>query len=75
MGAWMFLEDDDIEKLTRRVRRAAQRRVLTAMGIEHRPRPDGSLVVLRSHVEKLLDGALANAKITVKNNEPDWSKV
>lgn len=71
----MFLTDEQIVELTKRTRRASQRKVLTAMGIEHRPRPDGSLVVLRSHVEKLLDSALANAKITVKNNEPDWSKV
>jgi hypothetical protein len=71
----MFLTDDELVQLTRRTRRASQRQVLAAMGIEHRPRPDGSLVVLRSHVEKLLDGALANAKIRVQNNEPDWSKV
>jgi len=71
----MFLTDDELVQLTRRTRRASQRQVLTAMGIEHRPRPDGSLVVLRSHVEKLLDGALASAKLRVQINEPDWSKV
>jgi hypothetical protein len=71
----MFLTDDELVQLTRRTRRASQRQVLAAMGIEHRQRPDASLVVLRSHVEKLLDGALATAKISVTKNEPDWSKV
>lgn len=71
----MVLTDDEIVQLTQRQRRAAQRTVLTALGIEHRVRPDGSLVVLRSHVEKVLDSALATAKISVKKNEPDWSKV
>ena len=75
MGSGMFLTDDEIVQLTKRTRRASQRMVLASMGIEHRPRPDGSLVVLRSHVEKLLDSALANAKMRSVRNEPDWSKV
>jgi hypothetical protein len=71
----VFLTDDEIVQLTQRQRRASQRAVLTALGIEHRVRPDGSLVVLRSHVEKVLDSTLATAKISIKKNEPDWSKV
>ena len=49
----MFLDDDELIKLTQRTRWAAQARVLTFMGIEHRRRPDGSIAVLRAHVEKL----------------------
>lgn len=49
-----FLDDSELEALTRRQRRPAQSRVLSFLGIEHKPRPDGSLVVLRAHVEKIL---------------------
>ena len=71
----MFLEPHELIALTKRKRSASQLAVLHAMGIECKRRPDGSVVVLRSHVEKVLDSTLATAKITVKKNEPDWSKV
>lgn len=71
----MFLTPDELIQLTGRKRSASQLKTLNAMGIEHKRRPDGSVVVLRSLVEKVLDSTLATAKITVKKNEPDWSKV
>lgn len=69
----MFLDDDDLFKLTRRRRRAAQMRVLAALGIEHQQRPDKSIVVLRAHVEQLF-GGVANAKVS-REIEPDWGRV
>lgn len=71
----MFLNDDELTSLTGRKRSTSRMRVLHALGVEYKRRPDGSLVVLRSHVEKLLDSALATAKLERKKNEPDWSKV
>ena len=50
----MFLDDDEVVSLTQRTRRSAQSRVLSFMGIEHRRRPDGSIAVLRAHVERML---------------------
>ncbi|HEY4074989.1 MAG TPA: DUF4224 domain-containing protein [Herbaspirillum sp.] len=44
----MFLTADQIKELTKRVHHSAQSRVLASMGIEHKPRPDGSVVVLRA---------------------------
>lgn len=41
------------------------------MGIEHRARPDGSLAVLRTHVEQQLGGAIAPNRKTA-SSEPDW---
>lgn len=41
----------DLKTLTDRERPSAQARVLTRLGIPHRRRPDGSLIVLRCHVE------------------------
>ena len=67
----MLCTPEDLEELTHRVRPSAQVRALRFMGIEHRVRADGSVVVLRSHIEKLLDGGLATAKI--EDQEPDWS--
>lgn len=49
----MFLEEDEIIQLSGRRRRNAQASALSFMGIEYKMRPDGSLAVLRSHVEKL----------------------
>lgn len=70
----MFLTEQQVEALTHRTRRDAQVRALRFMGIEHKKRPDGSVAVLRSHVEWILgDGAVA-AKVE-KETEPDWSAI
>ncbi len=50
----MFLSEDEVRALTKRKQRRAQVRALRAMGIDHKTRPDGSPVVLRSHVESEL---------------------
>jgi hypothetical protein len=43
---------------------------LSKMGIEHRLRPDGSVAVLRSHVESVLSGK--SDKKTKTATEPNW---
>lgn len=66
----MFLTIDELRALTRRVQHAAQVRVLRAMGIQHGMRPDGSVAVLRSHVERLFGGT---AEEHVRRPvEPNW---
>ena len=63
----------EVRELTGRIRRQAQVLALRTMGIEHRVRPDGSVAVLRSHVEQLFGGgvlSLASHKTT-----PDFSLV
>jgi len=40
-----ILDDAQIEQLTQRKRRPAQRRVLDAIGVSYRVRPDGSIVI------------------------------
>jgi hypothetical protein len=45
----MILTDAEIAELTRRERRPAQRRVLDALGIPYRVRPDGTLVVFKAY--------------------------
>lgn len=70
----MFLTDEELKQLTGRQRAHAQRTVLNALGIQHKVRPDGSLVVLRSHVEKELGGVSGPGKAK-KRTEPDWSAI
>lgn len=50
----MLLTADEIEALTGKQRRSAQRAVLVALGVPFKVRPDGSLVVLRAAAEAAL---------------------
>lgn len=50
----MFLTEEEIRELTNRKQRCSQAMVLRALGITHKVRADGSLVVLRAHVEQEL---------------------
>ena len=69
----MFLTDEEIADLTQRTRRPAQSRVLTFMGIDHKLRPDGSIAVLRAHVERQLgEGAILKVR---KKTEPSFDLV
>lgn len=55
----MFLTDDELFELTKKQRHPAQARALTAMGVTYRHRADGSLAVLKAHVEAVLGCAPA----------------
>ena len=68
----MFLTPDEIRELTGRRRRDAQLVQLRHLGIEHKVRADGSLVVLRAHVEAQLGGAPMPQRLA-QNAELDWT--
>lgn len=68
----MFLSKQEIHELTNRIHYSAQTRVLRSMGIEHRARPDGSLAVLRTHVENTLSGVRFSIPQKRKKTEPNW---
>lgn len=68
----MFLSADEISSMTGRVQRAAQVKVLRFMGVEHRVRPDGTIAVMRAHVEKVFGAAPAASRKTAPK-EPDWA--
>lgn len=69
----MFLTPEELYDLTHRQRAPAQCRALRSMGIEHRTRADGSVAVLRAHVERILDGGQTAARQPkVKALEPNW---
>lgn len=67
----MFLDKDELISLTGRTRSDAQIRVLRFMGIEHKVRPNGSVAVLRSHVERTLGSEMHEVK--QKDHEPNWA--
>lgn len=69
----MFLTRDEIATLTNRTRRSAQIRALRHLGIEHKVRADGSVVVLRAHVEHILGGDQTQPQR--KPKEPNWAAV
>lgn len=65
----IILDEDEIIELTGRKRKDSQKMALAFMGIKYRERPDGSVAVLRSHVEESLGSSIAKTKEV----EPDWS--
>ncbi len=67
----LTLSEKELRELTQRQKYTAQVKVLRAMGIEHRIRPDGTVAVLRSHLESLMGGARKTRKET--EWQPNWS--
>jgi hypothetical protein len=67
-----FLTKEEVAEMTGRVQRAAQTRELTHMGVIHKLRADGSVLVLRAHVEQLL-GYQAGTKAKEPDFEPNWA--
>ena len=70
----MFLSKQEIKELTKRIRYTAQTRALCAMGIEHRVRVDGSLAVLRAHVEQEF-GSPQKPVRRERQQEPNWDAI
>jgi hypothetical protein len=71
-GFLMFLTEDEIRAASGRAQRHAQQKALTAMGIIFKLRADGSLLVLRSHIEAQLGGAPPAADRKKKEFIPNW---
>lgn len=70
----MFLTKTELADLTGRQKCSAQARALRLMGIEHRLRPDGSVAVLRAHVEQVLGGG-NSVTMSIKQVEPNWGAI
>lgn len=70
----LVLSDAELVELTRKQRAGAQVRALRHLGIDHKRRADGSVLVIRSHLE-VLQKATDSSKMLPKRTEPDWSKV
>lgn len=70
----MFLTENEIIELTQRRYRNAQVQAITQMGIDHKVRPDGSVTILREHIQKMFSGETVETKRR-KKSEPDFSEV
>ena len=49
-----FLTPDDVSEMTGKVQHRAQAKALNSLGVIYKIRADGSILVLRAHVEQLL---------------------
>lgn len=67
----MFLDDAELTGLTGKRRNDARIRMLNGMGVQHKIRPDGSIAVLRTHVQRVFGEKAASAKI--KEWQPAWT--
>jgi len=67
----MILSEIELRELTGRRQKACQEQALRYMGIAHKVRPNGSIVVLKAHVEQAL--GLDNDTKVIKEIEPNWS--
>lgn len=68
----MFLTAEELQQLTGRRRRDAHVRMLRSMGIEHRVRADGTVAVLKAHVDEVFRPRHKHTR-KAQNLEPDWS--
>ena len=66
-----FLTREEVRELTGRQKYAAQARALRAMGIEFRHRADGTLAVLRGHIENAMGATSRKERAT--EWQPNWS--
>lgn len=69
----MFLTPEQLQKLTGRQKTPSQEKMLKSMGVDYRLRGDGKLVVLASHIEKILNGQPESK--TRKPITPDFDNV
>ena len=69
----MILSGVELKDLTGRRQKACQVQALRFMGIEHKVRPDGSVVVLKAHVEQSL--GLREDRKAIKEFEPNWGAI
>jgi hypothetical protein len=70
----LFLNDHEMYELTRRHRRDAQVRMLRSMGIDHKVRGDGSVAVLKTHIDKVF-GGITDIPVKRKRTEPNLGAV
>jgi len=67
----MFLSEDEIEYMTKFVQPQKQAEQLNRLGIMHKRRADGSILVLRSHVINVMGGG---ETVTQESTyEPNWN--
>lgn len=70
----MFLTPEQVIELSGRRQGPAQSRALSRMGIDHKIRADGRVMVAVGHVEKEF-GVFSENKIKTRKEEPNWDAI
>jgi len=70
-----YLKPTEITELTDKQRKSAQARVLRAMNIEHRVRPDGTIAILRAHINKVFGANPDTVRKANKTVSPNWEAI
>ncbi len=73
MSSGIVLTQDEVQSLTGRHRKDAQVKALRFMVIEHRVRPDGSVAVLKAHIEQILGATNQSPRQRNIRSEPNWA--
>jgi hypothetical protein len=69
----LCLTPEEIEEITQKKRYSAQRRVLRALGLDFKPRPDGSALVDRGIYEEWRGGGRRRQVIPdEEKTQPRW---
>lgn len=71
----LFLDSTELGILTGKKHAKRQKEVLSHMGVHYIERPDGSLVVLATHVQDVLSGPTGSLKKRIKVHEPKLEHV
>jgi hypothetical protein len=67
----LILSEEEIVAVTKKRRHSSQVLVLRMLGIHHKIRPDGTIIVSRTHFDDVM-GPKASRRKAVES-EPDWS--
>ena len=68
----LILSEEEIVDLTGKHRWGSQSAVLNSLGIHHKVRPDGRIIVARAHFEQVMLTKETKRRAPVEA-EPDWS--
>jgi len=68
----LCLTPEEIEEITQKKRYSAQQKVLRALGIESKRRPDGSVLVNRAHCNDWVRGEVGTGRRAREKTEPRW---
>ena len=69
----LCLTHEEIVEVTLKHRYSAQLRVLRALGLEAKPRPDGTVLVDRAVYEEWVRGGARKQRKTQEKTEPIWN--
>ena len=71
----MFLTPQELIELTGKRRHSSQAAELRRLGIEHKARGDGSLVVHAKHVDNEFGAGEVAPAANTKRPEPNWAAI